>query len=110
MILLLAALLLVAGARWWGVSWIDRSDSTCGGLHRPDLWLDESPGCTTLMLTRLAVVVVLVGTAALFGVAAIRLPTWARRHGRPITVAASVLLVALLIVNEAVRSDGSFTH
>jgi hypothetical protein len=110
MTLLLAALLLVTGAAWWGVSWIDKPDSTCGGLHRPDLWLDGYPGCTTVMLTRLVVAVVLVGTAVLFTVAAARLPRWARTYGCRVAVGALVLLVALLVVNEAVRSDGSFTH
>jgi hypothetical protein len=106
-VLLLVALLLVIGAVWWGASWIDRPpDSTCGGLHRPDLWLTGSPGCTGVMLVRSVVVIVLVGTAVLLGVASAWLPDWARKRGRPIAAASLLFLAALMLVNEAVRSGG----
>ena len=99
--------MLVVGAVWWGASWIDKPpDSTCGGLHRPDLWLDGYPGCTEVMVVRLAVMVVLVGIAVLFVLAATRAPDWARKRGGPIAAISLLLLAALLLVNETVRSGG----
>lgn len=62
----LLAVFLLAGAGWFGATWVDPSgtDLTCGGLYRTDLWLHGPDVCARVMLRRLGVVVVLVGIAA----------------------------------------------
>ncbi|HVL93299.1 MAG TPA: hypothetical protein VM264_08135 [Acidimicrobiales bacterium] len=64
--LALVAVILLAGAGWFGATWVDPSgtDLTCGGLYRTDLWLQGPDVCQRVMLPRLGVVVVLAVMAA----------------------------------------------
>lgn len=62
----LLALLLLAGAGWFGTTWVDPSgtDFSCGALYRTDLWLQGPDVCRRAMLGRLGVVVLLAVVAA----------------------------------------------
>lgn len=72
----LLAVLLLAGAGWFGATWVDPSgtDTTCGGLYRTDLWLQGSEVCSRVMFPRLGVFLVLVGIAGGLVYLAVRQP------------------------------------
>lgn len=72
----LLAVLLLAGAGWFGGTWVDPSgtDTTCGGLYRTDLWLQGPDVCTRIMFPRLGLFLLLVGIAGGLVYVAVRQP------------------------------------
>jgi hypothetical protein len=92
--LTIAALILLAAGTWFAASWVDtRSDSTCGAVIHPDIWLgDTTPNsCQGVMAIRSTI-------------------SAASSAARAATILAIALAssAAVLIVNELVRSDGAF--
>jgi hypothetical protein len=108
--LALAVILLGGTGSWFAASWIDTgSDATCGAVIHPDIWLDDTAPdrCQGVMALRGAIsaaTIVTAGTLASFA---------ARRRPLHTALAVSILTVvatassAMLIINEAVRSDGA---
>ena len=106
-----AGLLVVASAVWFASSWIDTgSDSTCGSVLRPSVWLDDSAAGSyrTVMPLRLGVAV----ASGLTGLAMIYAATTggrivSTRAAVAVGVITCVAVSVMLLVNEAVRSDGA---
>jgi hypothetical protein len=103
--LVAASLVCLGAAVWFASSWLDHPDEdiTCGSLWRTERWL-HVPGCTAPMTVRLIVALAL-ACLALVGLflALIRPPD------RALMISATIVIVAVavLMVNEHVRSGGS---
>ena len=55
----------------FGAHWVDVGDTTCGGVHRPDLWFDDDR-CRGRMLVRAGGVLVLTAAGAVLLAVALR--------------------------------------
>jgi hypothetical protein len=109
--LIVAAMILFGTGAWFAASWIDTGgDTTCGAVTHPDIWLnDSSPGsCQGVMAIRSTI------SAATLAAAGAALYIAARRRSVTPARAVAVLAVtvatsaAVILINEFVRSDGSF--
>lgn len=109
--LTIAALILFGTGAWFAASWVDTGgDTTCGAVIHPDIWLnDSSPdSCQGIMAIRstISAATLVAGGAALY----------IATRGRPVTparaaavlAAAAATSTAVILINEFVRSDGSF--
>lgn len=108
--LVFIGLAVIAGAVWFAASWIDVGDSTCGSAVQPTAWSNSS-GCEPVMPLRLAVAV----AAAVLGGVVVFVGARSARDDRRLWGAlfagfGIVVLTALLVVNEFVRSDGLWNH
>jgi hypothetical protein len=62
-----------------GSHWVDVGDETCGGVYRPDMWLNAHE-CRGRMMFRSAWVLVLLALAAILLVIAAKPRSRRRRH------------------------------
>lgn len=109
--LAIAGLLLIGAGVWFATSWIDTSsDSTCGAVIYPSMWLDDAAPseCRTTMAIRwgISATVGIIGAGLLYIAAVARRPI-APARAATILAAAVATSTALLLINEAVRSDGA---
>lgn len=109
--LTIAALILFGTGAWFAASWIDTGgDATCGAVIHPDIWLDDSTpnSCQGVMAIRstISAATLAAGGASLYIAARRRLMTPARAAA--ILATAATTSAAILLINELVRSDGSF--
>lgn len=93
----------VVTAIWFSVGYIDRVDGTCGSLVQPSTWL-ESDGCRWTMTARSITVGALLAIAVV-GVVVVR--RGGERHRLAGWWPAALgLVLAVLLLNEFLRSDG----
>jgi hypothetical protein len=99
-----AALLLLIGSCLFAASWIDvPPDSTCSAVIYPDSWWDRDQ-CRTIMTARAAIALAMIAAAGILGwLGTRRRPP---RHAVAIGCLAVAAVVAIMFVNELVRSGG----
>jgi uncharacterized membrane protein len=95
-LLILSSVALLASALWFGETWVDSGDNTCGSVFRFSRWTDGQPvTCRAVMPGRSAVV----GVAAIFAVVlAVVAVRKTRVSGRWMIAGLAGLGVALLLV------------